>query len=241
MTPLEAVLPLPILRDGGSGTAPLIGRLAARALRAELMCFPKPGCVSVHDSGSHRDMDARHFIRSIGILAPYFEVLAAAGEREAAFEELKEIGIGAEAAMLAATGGINTHRGAIFSMGLLAAAAGLLIGRGQPPAPRALGRAVVRRWGSAIRRHSGGGDSHGGISRSLYGAGGARDEAVRGFPTLVTKAYPALEEGVAIAGDWNAALVHTIFAVIAVLDDTNILFRAGREGLVWAQEMAGGF
>ena len=109
-----------------------IGRAAIRALYAELALHPKPGLVSPLDSGSHDDMDMTTFMRSLFALRGYYRDIAAAGARGADFAMLQALGIAAERRMLAATGGVNTHRGAIFGLGLLTAAAGWLRGTGKP-------------------------------------------------------------------------------------------------------------
>jgi len=97
---------------------------AVGALLAELETWPKPGLVSHVDSGSHADMDASTFKASAIAIAPFFGHLAVAGAAGSDMDGLREIGVEAERAMLAATGGVNTHRGAIFGLGLLCAAAG---------------------------------------------------------------------------------------------------------------------
>ena len=76
------------------------------------------------DSGSHADMNASTFRASATAIAPFYDQLAVAGAAGSGMNRLREIGVEAERAMLAATGGVNTHRGAIFSLGLLCAAAG---------------------------------------------------------------------------------------------------------------------
>ncbi len=101
-----------------------IGRAATAALYRELALAPKPGLVSFADAGSHVDMDSTTFLRSIGSLRGYFRQIAALGAVQAPFAALERLGIQAEAAMSMATGGVNTHRGAIFMLGLLCAAAG---------------------------------------------------------------------------------------------------------------------
>src|SRR5436189_6453134 len=87
-----------------------IGRAATLALHDELALTPKPGLVTLVDSGSHDDMDAHTFMRSLFALRRYFVQIAEAGRCGAAFPELECCGIEAEARMLAATRGINTHR-----------------------------------------------------------------------------------------------------------------------------------
>ena len=108
-----------------------------RSLYDELSLYPKPGLVSLVDNGSHCDMDAGTFMRSLFALRRYFFHIAAAGAANAPFSELKRLGIAAERRMLAATGGVNTHRGAIFCIGMLCAAAGRCKALGLPIHPGA--------------------------------------------------------------------------------------------------------
>ena len=107
-------------------TPQMIGRAATLALHDELALSPKPGLVTLTDRGSHADMDAHTFMRSLFALRGYFVRIAELGHGGAPFEALEQCGIAAEARMLAATGGVNTHRGAIFMLGLLCASAGVL-------------------------------------------------------------------------------------------------------------------
>ena len=104
--------------------AELIAAQAVLALLRELAAWPKPGLVSHVDSGSHTDMDAAILQASAETLRPFFAELAKAGRDGADMARLRAIGLRAERAMLAVTGGVNTHRGAIFGLGLLCAAAG---------------------------------------------------------------------------------------------------------------------
>ncbi|WP_241015220.1 triphosphoribosyl-dephospho-CoA synthase, partial [Burkholderia sp. Ac-20379] len=105
--------------------AEAIAGFAERCLRLEVRTWPKPGLVSHVDQGSHDDMDAATFARSAAAIRPFLAELAQAGAARAEMAALRRIGLRAEHAMLAATGGVNTHRGAIFGLGLLCAAAGL--------------------------------------------------------------------------------------------------------------------
>ena len=223
--------------------APLCERIAQAAHRAlidELETYPKPGLVSPVDAGSHRDMDAGTLRRSAGAIRPFFVLLAAAGARNAPLAELRAIGLRAEAAMMAATGGVNAHRGAIFSLGLLCAAEGATGGRLPSAEARAL--AVAARWGAAIAARPPSPETHGGRAVRRYRVGGASGEAAAGFPTLRVLALPALREGRRLApGDGEAARVQAFFALLAALDDTNLLHRGGAEGLAEARAMAAGF
>jgi triphosphoribosyl-dephospho-CoA synthase len=218
------------------GLAAAIGDAAAAALLQELAAWPKPGLVSPVDSGSHRDMDAATLRASIAALRPYFAELAAAGHQDAGMSTLRAIGVRAEAAMLAATGGVNTHRGAIFGLGLMVAAAGATSGA----ADAQLGRHVARRWGEAILKGPIPQASHGTQALRRYGAGGARLEAASGFPSVYEIGLPALRAGRALAGEAGAA-VQACFALIASVVDTNLLHRGGADGARYAVDSATGF
>ncbi len=217
-------------------TVDQIGALATEALRLELETWPKPGLVSLVDSGSHADMNATTLGRSIEALAPFLAELGAAGASAASMGELRRIGLAAEGAMLRATGGVNTHRGAIFGLGLLSAAAGARLA-GIEPKDASLGGIVRRRWGSAILDGPIQPASHGAKAGRQYGAGGARLEAASGFPSLYGVGLPALGPGLA-GQDRNALRVRACFALIAHLEDTNLLHRGGPAGLAFARREA---
>lgn len=215
--------------------------LAAHSLRLEVHTWPKPGLVSHVDTGSHSDMDAGTFERSASALQPFFAELFEAGARNGDMQALRKIGLRAECAMVAATGGVNTHRGAIFGMGLLCAAAGLR-DSGGADAAASLGGIVSRRWGRDILGGPRPSDSHGEAAKRRYGAGGARQEAAEGFASIYDIGLPALHEGARLAPhDAQAARVQCCFALIAALADTNLLHRGGAEGLRFAQQSAQGF
>ena len=228
--------------SGTSLTADRIGRLAARALRLEVDTWPKPGLVSHRDSGSHTDMDAQMFYASAETLRPFFAALFQAGHMGCEMEDLRAIGRAAEASMLEVTGGVNTHRGAIFGLGLLSAAAGAMARVGLAAAPRSLGAWVRHRWGSAILSGPLSARSHGTEALRRYGAGGARVEAAAGFPHVYQIGLPALRMAHLIGGnDENVARVQACFALIAKVEDTNLLHRSGKEGLRFAQCAARSF
>jgi triphosphoribosyl-dephospho-CoA synthase len=185
-------------------------------------------------------MDISTFRCSAAAIEPYLSALAEAGAQGSAMGRLRVIGLDAEAAMLAATGGVNTHRGAIFGLGLLCAAAGARsYGRVDPATP--LGAVVALLWKDGILYGPELLHSHGGAARRRYGAGGARREAARGFPSVHEVALPALRLGAALAGDGEAARVQACFALIAHLEDTNLLHRGGLAGLRFAQHAARAF
>ncbi len=217
-----------------------IADLAHRALIDELEAYPKPGLVSPIDSGSHRDMDALLLRRSAGAIAPFFADLVVAGAEGAPLAELRRIGVSAEAAMLAATGGINAHRGAIFSLGLICAAAGQA--GGSPLAAEARAEQVGALWGHELAKRPASPVTHGGRASLRYGVGGASAEAASGFPAVRELGLPALRLGRRLApDDGQAARIQCLFALMAELDDTNLLHRGGPEGLHFARSAAQAF
>jgi triphosphoribosyl-dephospho-CoA synthase len=230
-------------KDGLVGE--LIADRAVLALLHELAAWPKPGLVSHVDSGSHTDMDATTMQSSAEALRPFFAELAMAGQEGADMGRLRTIGLRAEAAMLAATGGVNTHRGAIFGLGLLSAAAGAvaeLSAEGAAVAPVCLGPVVVRRWAADMQRGPIPLFSHGAAALRRYGAGGARAEAAGGFRSVYEVGWPALRQGRLLQpDDPSAPPVQACFALIAAVHDTNILHRGGADGMRYAIEATASF
>src|SRR6185437_10358641 len=219
--------------------AEYVGTLAAACLHLEVRTHPKPGMVSHLDCGSHTYMDAALLHRSANVLRPYFSELWAAGRAGAGMAHLRRVGMAAERAMLAATSQVNTHRGAIFGLGLLAAAAGFRASfRRKAP----LGRILARLWGRGILSGPVALHSHGTRAMLQYGVGGARHEAAAGFPSLYRIAIPALLEGQSLSPyDPESARIHACMALIASVSDTNLLHRGGREGLQFARRAASRF
>lgn len=223
-----------------------IGRLATLALYHELALAPKPGLVSFEDNGSHDDMDAKTFMRSLLALRSYFPAIALAGAQRAPFAALERLGLQAERRMLEATGGINTHRGAIFALGLLCAAAGQLAAQGAPLDASALRATLEELWGDALREraaHAAAAParSKGQRAARAHGLRGAGQEAAEGFPVVFEVALPALREARSAGAVGDAALVHGLFATVAALDDTNLVHRGGIEGLRFARSEARDF
>lgn len=219
-----------------------IAGIATSVLRQEVNTWPKPGLVSHRDSGSHADMNAEMFHASAEALRPFFAELAQAGFDGGGMDDLRVIGQAAELSMLRATGGVNTHRGAIFALGLLCAAAGAMALVRQPLLTGSLGACVRCRWGASILGGPMSRQSHGAGVLRRYGVGGARAEAAAGFPHVYRVGLPALQIGSLLAaGDANAARVQACFALIAELEDTNLLHRKGEAGLHFAQSAAQSF
>ena len=221
------------------GTLKVIGRAAVVALYDELALEPKPGLVSFADSGSHDDMDARTLLRSLFSLRLYFPRLAALGAAGAGFELLEREGIAAEVRMLDATGGINTHRGAIFCLGLLCASAGALAARGVAPSPAALRRELTACWGPALcERSLRCGSAHGAVAARRFGLRSAGVEAALGFPVLFETTLPALLSAQQRGAAPREARLQALFETMAILEDTNLAHRGGLAGLHHGQRAA---
>ena len=223
-----------------------IGRLAIRSLYREVELAPKPGLVSPLSQGSHVDMDFATFMRSLHALRDYFPAIAECGSAHPDFTPLRQMGVEAEARMLAATGGVNTHRGAIFNLGLLCAAAGSVAMTNGTLSALAVCEHVSERWGAAVlanqpRVADDEAPSHGLVVARRYGTGGARQEAASGFPAALEVGLPAYRDALAATGSRELAAVQALFALIAVLEDSNLLWRGGLEGLAHAHSTAAAF
>ncbi len=213
-----------------------IARLAVRCLYAELTLHPKPGLVSLVDNGSHGDMSAATFLRSLFALRHYFNHICQAGIDDAPFSVLKELGIAAEQRMLQATGGINTHRGAIFSLGLLCAAIGRARAQHSALSAPALRAILLLRWGSDLADHTQVAGAHG--RHAPAAGGGARAEGALGLPSVFEVGLPALQTTLSAGRGMRYARIDTLFSLMAHLDDSNVFHRGGADGARTVQRRA---
>lgn len=241
-----------------------IAVLAVRSLYEELALYPKPGLVSMRDNGSHRDMTATTLMRSLFSLRHYLKAMVMAGERLASFEELKQLGVQAEQRMLQATRGVNTHRGAIFVLGMLCAAAGAAISLVTATGSRRSGqvlfnlsvpqlRATLRQhWGAGLLQHAGLVStaqqvgqvqqySHGQRAARLFAVSGAREEGALGFPTVFDIGVPRWQATWARTRDVQRAQIDCLFALMASMSDTNLYHRGGSAGATWVKAQAQAF
>ena len=223
-----------------------VARCAVRGLYAEVALEPKPGLVSLRDNGSHTDMTAATFVRSLFALRHYFGQMAHSGVQDRPFTALQALGLAAEQRMLRATGGVNTHRGAVFSLGLLCAAAGALAAQEQRFAPGPLRQMLLKNWGNDLRQRAVAArqqpaQSNGQKAAQRFQLRSAGEEAADGFPTLFEVTLPALQTALACGQPMRAAKVHALFATMAVLDDTNLAHRGGLQAMNWAKAQAAQF
>lgn len=207
-----------------------VGGLAVRALLYEASVSPKPGLVDRLDPGAHRDMDYYTFLSSAAALGPWFDTCAREGEAfggppEELLERIRPMGIQAERDMFYATDGVNTHKGAIFSLGILCAAAGHM---GLPLSARALCAMAAKVAQPALKDHPDG--SHGHQVQAQYGGKGARGEAADGFPSALA-ALEVLRTELSNGESVDRAGLKALLHLMSFVEDSNVLYRAGQEGL----------
>lgn len=203
---------------------------AVQVLVAEAELTPKPALVDRRGSGAHDDLSLELLLRSAEALGETFEAVAVAARGAsldvALRERLGAIGREGEAAMLRATGGVNTHRGAIWSLGLLLAAHAHTGSRD----PQALAQAAATI--AALPDSSRGGiDSHGERARVRYGVRGAMGEAQAGFPHVIDCALPALRAARKRGAGEAVARIDALLTIMRTLDDTCVLHRGGEAAL----------
>lgn len=222
----------------------MIGRLCRQAMLLEVYTTPKPGLVDGNNNGAHRDMDIALFEKSTEVLEPFFVEFAMTGRE--LYEEAPEnilrcirpIGIRAEQAMLAATYGVNTHKGMIFSMGILATATGYCVaraGRGPVSLDGILETAsmiAAPAWKDDFRTlaldmyHV---PTAGERQYRMHGIGGIRKEAADGFPSVVKYAWPILSQALDQGVDYHQAGSLALLNLIAHVTDTNMVKRSSVE------------
>lgn len=233
------------------------------ALLGELYTTPKPGLVDLHDQGAHKDMDVHTFEQSTAAILPYLVQMAEAGYDSAGiyggqgeaqtqvqepdpstlFQNIRRIGQEAEAAMFQATGGVNTHKGMIFSMGILMAASAYCKRRYQTfqtdrifEFAKDMTKAAVREDFSTIdKKHP---KTHGESLFVRFGYRGVRGEAADGFPAVRYLALPAYQLAKKRAADENLAKLEVLLLLMAKTYDTTVLYRTDHDSLIYMQTEA---
>jgi cytidyltransferase-like protein len=216
----------------------IIARLATQALQAELDTTPKPGLVDKDNNGAHRDMDYALMQRSINTLHPYFVKLAQLGCADAlpTHTSIRDIGIEAEKAMLSATNGVNTHKGALFSMGLAVVAAAheerkIAANEEQILKERNGGEDVLVSLQTTIKALAASfpdtNGTHGSkaklLSKGTTAIKGALDNAREGYEILFAEWLPFYIER---RKERDAYTLHkTLLRIMCDLDDTNVIYR----------------
>jgi holo-ACP synthase/triphosphoribosyl-dephospho-CoA synthase len=235
--------------------------LAHKALVTEVGVTPKPGLVDRNNCGANPDMDIAMFERSASALLPYFYEIALAvlngGAGECPLAEtaalsspelaskLRAIGAEAENAMLCATGGVNTHRGAIWSIGILTAAYAHVMASSFETAGEELTAALLAAAAELAETLGDGTEasSKGAQARRRYGVGGPVEEAKAGFPSARLALAAKKEYDRSMAKRGRGAMLNPwaygLLAVMAELTDNNALRRGGEEGAEFVKARAG--
>lgn len=224
-----------------------IASSAMYSLIDEVHTTPKPGLVDRRNNGSHNDMDVRLFESSARALQPYFKRCVQIGQDtarrppEETFPLLRDAGLQAEKAMLQATGGINTHKGAIYTLGILCGSVGRLWSAEKPIADRAeilaecariVHTSVQKDLASAKGKTAG---------EQLYlqqGIRGIRGEVADGLPSVRNIGLPRFQQFLADGFSENDAGAYTLLHLIANVADTNLYKRGGEAGAQWAAKAA---
>ena len=247
----------------------LIATLARQALIAEAELTPKPGLVDRRGSGAHTDLSLAIMTRSALAIEPFIRLMAFQSMNEDPSPRLRATlaatGRAAERAMLEATNGSNTHKGAIWTLGLLAAALGrdeLPLIRRRNNATRTLNPKDIAKTASLIasfedphesapnapapveptpnaeRQTPNAPLSHGQIVAQKFGVPGARGEAIQGFPHIIEVGLPMLRARRRTGAHESIARLDALLAIMARLDDTCLLYRGGKPALSAAQQGA---
>ncbi|WP_279034804.1 triphosphoribosyl-dephospho-CoA synthase [Lactobacillus intestinalis] len=214
---------------------------ALKALLYEAVTLPKPGLVDPVDQGSHPDMDIYTFIDSSVALAPYLNKAAQIGEEfkghnlTQMFQKLRQEGILAETEMLRATQAVNTHKGAIFSLGIFVCAQSYAKKHEQDifEVIKKMCRGLIHHDLSTLnKKHLTAGEEQ----YVKYQIGGVRELAERGYPIVRDSSLPYLKMS---QGTINQRLLDTLMKIASQADDTTFVKRAqGRQTLAWLHEIS---
>jgi len=247
--PKPLVQPWRATPDSDGAMAAAVSTAAYTALIKEVELTPKPGLVDRFNNGSHRDMNLATFYASAKAIAPWFSVFFRLGLAESAIPpadflpHLRADGLACERAMFRATQGVNTHKGSIFSLGLLCAAAGRLLGAGQVVDAGSMCQEVATLCAGLVGaelapKHEA--QTAGELLFQKYRLTGARGEAASGFATA--RQYGLLSFGAVLArgGSEEHALHEALLRLLAYNSDTNIVARGGMTGLDYVHAHARG-
>ena len=224
-----------------------IAVLATQSLLDEVHVTPKPGLVDRCNSGSHTDMDLALFEKSAAALAPYWETCVSIGMESSSltsvetFAQLRRAGLSAEQTMLDATGGVNTHKGVIFLLGILCGAVGRLW-RADTPCrdAKALCAECARMTTAPLREEFSHltPDTAGAQFYLRHGMRGARGEVMDALPGVQETALPALRSAIENGCTREHAAAIALLHLIARETDTNMVKRGGIDGAQWGAQQA---
>ncbi len=226
-------------------------QVAQKALLYEVTVNPKPGLVDPQSQGAHTDMDVFTFIDSSVSLLPYFQEAVQLGETfndkgdlTQLFDALRLAGQQAENDMFNATNGVNTHKGAIFSLGILVCATAYLQAQSIPVTTDQL-RMTVQAMLVGMSEHDFSKIKQKPVDQLTagerqflkYGATGIRGQAEAGFPIVMTLAVPFYQK---TSGPLNERLLDTLMMLSSETEDSNLIKRAGSLDILpwWKEQVA---
>lgn len=216
-----------------------LANAALKALLYEVDVQPKPGLVDPVDHATHLDMDVFTFIDSAVSLHPYLAEFAQAGidfkddDLTKLFSQIRRIGVEAEKSMFEATGGINTHKGAIFSLGILLAAAGYDKDNVQAVTKKMLKGLTENDFKNLDTKRK---LTNGERMYLEYGITGIRGEAESGYPIVFEKSLPFLKAH--FGNDFGHVLLDTLMVIVSESYDSNVVKRGNLESLKHVQAYA---
>ena len=233
---------------GNTDSTDIIAEMAYEAMLLEVLTTPKPGLVDQANSGSHKDMSLSTFIESANAIRPWLNAFVSSGIKTAhlpawlVLERIRPQGIACEQAMFAATNGVNTHKGMIFSMAIVLAASGRLLELAGEQGftiekmcsqVAEITSGLVERELSSVEQPSTAGER----LFQQFGLTGIRGEVESGFKTIRQYSLPVLTS-LLKTQPRNLALLQTLLHLMACNEDTNIISRGGMLALQYTQNRA---
>lgn len=235
-------------REAGMVPAAELDGIIRSAILDEVYTTPKPGLVDRRDNGAHRDMDVPLFEASADAVTPYISKMFYTGfvwkdTPERLFQEIRRIGIRGEKAMLQATNGVNTHKGLIFTMGILAASSGLCKQKyGVFEAEKILSvsslmtKKVLEEEFARMEERSPA--TNGERLYARYRERGIRGQAQKGFPVVGRVALPLMRRFKKAGADENRTNINILLTILTVINDTNVWGRSSYGEVKWLQDRA---
>lgn len=210
----------------------LLSYLAVQSIKAELDTTPKPGLVDKADNGAHSDMDYNLMLKSIYSLHPHFTKLSCLAYNEDVIniDKIKTIGIEAEKQMLFTTNGVNTYKGALFSMGLVLYAASYLCQQRDKVQEQQLQK-TIKLLSSKFSQPN---DTHGKKVIEKHNIKGALNSAIDGYTLLFDEWLPFFIKH----KNEEHSLIKLLLFIMTNLDDTNIYYRKGEEVVAHVKQQA---
>ncbi|WP_413283162.1 triphosphoribosyl-dephospho-CoA synthase CitG [Vibrio sp. MA40-2] len=223
----------------------LAGNLAYQAMMFEAHLTPKPGLVDCYSSGAHSDMDITTFVASSNALKPFMHQFVQRGYAShhlcanQLLAQLRPIGIAAEKAMFAATNNVNTHKGMIFTLGVICGSVGWLVGNDRPYNAQEIRKIIIQCCANLVTDEltetTNVPVTAGEKLFQKYGLTGIRGEASLGYPTIFEYGLPVYLQSLSQQQSQQQAMTHTLFSLMANNVDTNLVNRGGLQAVELVQ------